>query len=241
MKRLVVCALLVACAGDDSSGGGAPIALDDLGTHLAEVSCQKLFECCTDAEIMKEFMNITYMGQPITTEEQCVAFTAGFFNGLALPQWQASIAAGRMEYDASAAGGCVSASASLSCSEYAALSSGNGNTSLAGTCEPFLIPKVANDGACSQDDECTSNNCVGATSSTDGACKPMPGPGEACDGSCVDGYYCGYADGQTMETCIAFKANGAQCTVSDECTSGYCDSTASPSVCGTKAPTCDGR
>jgi hypothetical protein len=241
MKRLVVCALLVGCAGDDAAGGGSPIELEDLGTQLAEVSCQKMFECCTDAEIMEQFMNIKYEGQPITTEEQCVGFTAGFFNALAVPQWQASIAAGHMEYDASAAGGCVSASANLSCADYAALSNGNGNTSLAGTCEPFLIPKVANDGACTQDDECVSNNCVVTSSSEDGACKPLPGAGEACNGSCIDGYYCGYDSGQTMEICMALKANGTECTVSDECTSGYCDSSASPSVCGTEAPTCDGR
>lgn len=173
MKRLVVCALLVGCA-DDDSGSGSPIAIEDLGMRLAEVSCQKVFDCCTDAEIMTQFMNVKYMGEPVTTEAQCVAFTAGFFNGLALPQWQASIAAGRMEYDASAAGGCVSASASLSCSEYAALSSGGGRTSLAGTCQPFLIPKVATDGACSQDDECTSDNCVKTSSSTDGTCKALP-------------------------------------------------------------------
>jgi hypothetical protein len=240
MKRLVVCALLVGCA-DDDSGSGSPIAIEDLGTRLGEVSCQKVFDCCTDAEIMSQFMNIKYMGAPITTFDQCVGFTAGFFNGLALPQWQASIAAGRMEYDASAAGGCVSASASLSCAEYAALSSGGGNTSLAGTCQPFLIPKVANDGACSEDDECTSDNCVQTSSSMDGTCQALPGAGEPCDGNCIDGSYCGYASGETMETCIALVANGAPCTVDDECTSGYCDSAVSPEVCGTKAPTCDGR
>ncbi len=241
MKRLVVCALLVGCTGDDSAGGGSPIAIEDLGTQLSEVTCQKMFECCTDAEIMDQFMNITYMGQPITTEEQCVAFSAGFFNGLALPQWQASIAAGRMGYDASAAGGCVSASAGLSCSEYADLSSGNANTSLAGTCQPFLIPMVADGGACSQDDECTSDNCVGVSSSADGMCEPMPSAGEACNGSCIDGYYCGFATGDTMETCIALQASGTECTLDDECMTGYCDSTVSPHVCGTEAPSWDGR
>jgi hypothetical protein len=241
MKRLVVCALLVGCAGDDAAGGGSPIAIEDLGMQLGEVSCQKVFDCCTDAEIMKQFMNITVDGQPITTEEQCIKFTAGFFNGLALPHWQASIAAGRLEYDASAAGGCVAASASLSCTEYADSMSGQGNTSLAGTCRPFLIPKVANDGACSDDNECTSDNCVQTSSSMDGTCKPMPAAGEPCDSSCVDGYYCGYASGQTMDTCLPLKANGTQCTLSDECTSDYCDTTMSPSVCGTKARTCDGR
>ena len=237
MKRLVVCALLFGCAGDDSSGG-APIAIEDLGMRLGEASCEKVFECCTDEEIMKQFMNITVDGQPITTEEQCVKFTVGFFNGLALPQWQESIAAGRMEYDASAAGGCVAASESLSCSEYADLSSGNGNTSLAGTCRPFLIPKVENDGACSNDNECTSDNCVQTSSNQDGACKPMPGAGEPCDSNCVDGYYCGYATGQTMDTCLPLKANGTECTLDEECMTDYCDAT---DVCSMKAPTCDGR
>jgi hypothetical protein len=240
MKRLVVCALLFGCAGDDSSGG-SPVALEDLGQRLGEVSCQKVFDCCTDEEIMKQFMNIKVDGQPITTVEQCIKFTVGFYNGLALPQWQASIDAGRMEYDASAAGGCVAASANLSCSEYADLSSGNGNTSLAGTCRPFLIPKVADGGACSNSNECISDNCVQTSSSEDGTCKPMPGAGEQCDDNCVDGYYCGYTEGQTEYTCIPLKANGTECTLSDQCMSDHCDTTMSPSVCGSEARTCDGR
>lgn len=241
MKRFVVCALLVGCGGDDMGGGGSPVAIEDLGMQLGDASCAKIFQCCTDAEIMKQFMGITVMGQPITTQDQCVSFTAGFFNGLALPQWQASIAAGRMEYDASAAGGCVAYMNSLSCSDYAGLESGGGNTSLAGTCRPFLIPKVANDGACMHDDECISDNCVGGSSSADGACKPMPALGEACSGSCADGSYCGYDTGTSQEKCLALKGNGTQCSQSSECMSDYCDSTVTPKVCGTKAPTCDGR
>ena len=242
MKRLVVCALLVGCGGDDSGGGGgSPVAIEDLGMRLADVSCQKAFECCTDAELMKQFMGFTYMNMPITTEEQCVGFTTGFFNGFALPQWQASIAAGRMEYDASAAGGCVAAAASLSCSQYASSMSGMNDMSFGGSCRPFLIPKVANDGACSQDDECTSDNCVTTSSTMDGACKPMPNVGEPCDSNCTKGNYCGYATGTTMKTCQALKANGTQCTTGSECTSELCDSTMSPKVCATEAPTCDGR
>ena len=240
MKRLVVCALLFGCAGDDSSGG-SPVAIEELGTSLGEVSCQKVFDCCTDDEIMKQFMNITVDGQPITTQEQCVKFTAGFYNGLALPQWQESIAAGRMEYDASAAGGCVAATSSLSCSEYADLSSGNKNTSLAGTCRPFLIPKVADDGACSNSNECISDNCVKTSSTMDGTCKPMPGAGEQCDQNCVDGYYCGYTMGQTEYTCLPLKADGMPCTLSDQCMSDHCDTSMPSAVCASKARTCDGR
>src|SRR5690349_9017102 len=104
MKRLVVCALLVGCGGDDSGGGGGTIAIDDLGSRLATASCAKQFACCTDAEIMAQYMGIEYNDEPITTQEQCVGFANALFTGFAVAQYKTSIMAGRAEYDGSAAG-----------------------------------------------------------------------------------------------------------------------------------------
>ncbi|HUS28224.1 MAG TPA: hypothetical protein VMZ53_06940 [Kofleriaceae bacterium] len=234
MKKLFVCLMLVGCGGD----GAENVPIDNLGPELAAASCSKQFDCCTDAEIMEQYMGITIDGQPITTEEQCVSFTNAFFTGFAVSAWKESIAQGRMEYDGDAAGACVALINGVSCSEYA-----NGPDLTEGDCRPFLIPKVANDGACSQDYECTSDNCVGAMTSngvkTDGMCKPMPGAGQPCDDNCADGYFCDYDQTANMDICQATKPIGADCFLDEDCASDYCDDVTD--MCGMKPLTCDGR
>jgi hypothetical protein len=234
MNRFVVSVLLVGC------GGGGTTELDNLGLELVTASCAKQFDCCTDAEIMQQYMGITYNGQPITTEEQCVEFSNAVFTGLAIPHYKDSLAMGRIEYDGEAAADCIAEIGSLSCTEYG--TSRNGDFPL--ECRPFLLPKVADGGGCTEDYECTSHNCVGATDqpngpSTDGMCKPMPAAGQPCDDNCATGLRCAYDQSAGMDVCQAKKADGMQCNVADECTSDYCDR--ATRMCGTKPLTCDGR
>jgi len=228
--RLSVCVLIAACGG----GGGGAVGIDDLGTELAKVSCSKIFECCTSSEVMAQFANITYNNQPITTEAQCEGFTGGLFTGLLTPQYKDSIAAGRIAYDADAAGNCLDAAANLSCSAYAELS---GHESV--HCDsPFIIPKVADGGACAQDYECTSDNCEGATnSSANGTCKPLPTAGQDCTDHCAQGLFCGYDQTAMKEACQPVKSNGSTCVSNDECTSGHCVSSACAAA---PPPVCDG-
>lgn len=234
MENLVVCVLLVGCGG-----GNGTTELDNLGLELATTNCEKQFDCCTDAEIMQQFMGITYDGQPITTEDQCVEFTNAIFSGLAVPHFKDSLAMGRIEYDGEAAADCIAEIGSLTCSEYSA----GRNNELLLACRPFLRPKVADGGGCTEDYECTSHNCVGATDqpngpSTDGMCKPMPAAGQECDGNCATGMYCGYDQSAGMDVCQPLKADGMQCNVADECMNDHCDSTR---MCATKPLVCDGR
>jgi hypothetical protein len=235
MKRFVVCALLVGCGG-----GGGTTELDNLGLELATTNCAKQFDCCTDAEIMQQYMGITINGQPITTEDRCVEFTNAIFTGLAVPHYQDSIAMGRIEYDGEAAADCIAAIDGLTCAEYSTGKSAD----LLLACRPFILPKVADGGGCTEDYECTSHNCVGATdqpdgSSTDGMCKPMPAAGQRCDDNCATGLYCGYDQSAGMDLCQARKADGMQCNVADECTSDYCER--ATRMCAAKPLTCDGR
>jgi hypothetical protein len=221
--------LLAAC-------GGGSVPLDSLGTELAKLSCSKIFECCNATEQMQQFNGITYNGQPITTEAQCEGFYAGFFNGLALGDFKASLAAGRIGYDGEAAQSCIDAAANLGCSAYSMAR----DQEL--VCDkPFLVAKVADGGACTQNYECTSGNCEDATvdpngTNTDGMCKPMPTAGQDCTSRCAQGLYCGYDQTAMKETCQAVKPNGTACTGDNECTSGHCIS----STCGDPAPVCDG-
>lgn len=227
MKRLWVYALLAGC------GGGGSVTVDNLGTELASVSCSKMFECCTSAEIMEQFANITIDGQPITTEAQCESFAGGLFSGLLTPEYKASIAAGRITYDGEAAQSCLDAMANLGCNAYAMVDS-----QTAVVCDtPFIIPEVGDGGACTEGYECTSGFCDGASDSADGTCKPMPGAGEECTDHCAHGLYCGYDQTANEDICQPVKANGMDCSFDDECTSDNCDNL----VCADKAPRCDGQ
>ena len=204
--------------------------VDQLAAELTAASCGKQFECCTSAEIMATYMGITHDGQPITTEAQCVDFTSAVFTTFAIAKYQTSIEQGRMIYDAAAAGDCVAAIEDASCAEY-----GSSQLASMSACRPFLLPQVADGGGCTQDYECTSDNCEGATNpidgpSTDGACAPMPGDGEACDENCADGLYC---DG---DVCAPLGAIGDACNVRSACASDYC----AANMCAEKPLTCDG-
>lgn len=237
MKRLIVSILLAGCGGDDDGGGGF-VDLDNLSMELALAGCDAQFECCTDAEIMAQYMGISYEGQPITTEDQCVAFSNAVFSSFAVMPYKDSIAMGRMEYDGAAAADCIAAFKSLSCAEYS-----TGDISVTGSeCRPFVIALVADGGGCTQDHECTSDNCEGAKTplggpNTDGMCKPMPTAGQSCDENCATGLYCGLDQSSGMDTCQPVKADGAQCNFDRECVSDHCETR----MCTTKLPTCDGR
>jgi hypothetical protein len=225
MKKLVVCVLLVGCGGD---GSGGNVEIDNLGTELAIAGCGKQWDCCTDAELMEQYMGITIDGEPITTEEQCVSFAGGLLTALLIPEYKSSLAMGRIEYDGAAAADCIAAMESLTCAEYSA--STGGRSSVPAGCRPFLIPKVADGGACEKSYECTSGYCF------ENVCTPEPTAGQPCSEECADGLYCGYDLDAGEDICQPIKADGEQCTFDDECTSEYCDGT-----CMTKPLTCDGR
>ena len=208
--------------------------------ELAVAGCSMQFDCCTDAEIMEQYMGITFDGQPIETEEDCVAFAHAVFESFGTTTYRTSIEQGRAEYDAAAAGACIEAFRGVSCSAYSGKDFGE-----LGDCRPFLLPKVADGGACTQDYECTSDNCEGEEKSlgeppVDGACKPMPGTNEPCDDTCPSGHYCGSNLTTSGNVCLPLKADGAECNRDDECASDFCDGSAGR-ACAAKPPTCDGR
>lgn len=188
MKSLLLGVLLVGCSGGTSGG---PIAIDQFGNEVAKVACSKIFECCNSAEVMQQFMNLTYNNQPVTTEAQCEGLYMGLLDGYAIPDYKASIAAGRVTYDADAARGCIDAYANLGCGAYSQLTHATGIS----CSTPYLIPHVGDGGACSQAYECTSGYCSSGTCMTEPPLVPNGGSctsGEQCasgycgSGSCAD-------------------------------------------------------
>ncbi len=242
--RPFVCAVLISTAGAGCGGGGSGgIALDNLGAEVSKASCAKIFECCDGAEIMEEFEGITVSGQPITTEAQCVQFTSALVAGFLTQAYKDSIAKGRIEYDGEAAAGCMAAIEAASCGEYSMQMSIDAPPG----CESFVIPLVAEGGGCTQDYECTTDNCDGAMvipgePGTDGTCKPRSGLGQECrSDNCVDGAFCEFGSMAGKSICKAQKADGQPCTFDEQCTSERCSGDSqSPGTCGAGTPRCDG-
>src|SRR5689334_7599405 len=131
MKRLALAVIVLAACGGDSGG------LDSLGSRLGKVSCQKMFQCCSQAEIMQQFMDFKVNGQPITTESQCEQFFGGLFGAFATQAYKDSLAKHRIEYDGAAADACIAQLQAATCAEYNGTQDGNAQ------CPPFIIPQVA--------------------------------------------------------------------------------------------------
>jgi hypothetical protein len=220
-KFLIILAIVGGCSDSGGGANGAPVPLTDFAAKFSASTCGKAFECCTTAEIAHQY------GTSITTEANCDSTISGLLGSLQVPAYQASITAGRLTYDAAAAGDCLALIDSLSCAAY---SNAMTMSSVPG-CSQFLIPNVANGGACSKSYECTSGNCMGANSAppTDGSCTPVPAIGQACEFSCAAGAYC------QGTTCAAAKANGETCNDDSQCASDHCATT-----CMAAVPTCDG-
>lgn len=233
MKRPLAClsVLIVGC-------GGGSTSLDDLATELATVSCAKQWDCCSAAERMEQYGNITHDGRPIETEEQCVSFAHAVLESLLVTGLRSSIDKGRATYDGGAAGACLDAMAGLTCAEY-----NQPELAIPSSCRPFITPRVGDGGACTEDWECTSDNCVGADNplggqSTDGMCQPLPGAGEPCEQNCETGHYCDFDSTAGEDICKPTQSHGTACRFDDECASDYCDDTTD--MCADEPPRCDG-
>lgn len=98
------------------------------------------------------------------------------------------------------------------------------------TCKKIGLPPAT----CTSSTQCsTFYPCDTAT----GKCTKAPSVGQSCASSytCFDvGTYC---DTQTTLMCLAVKSDGSTCSYDNECVSGNCDTTVTPSICMTP-PTC---
>jgi len=227
-----IIATVVAGAGCGGGSSGGSVSIDQLPAKYASAYCMKAVECCTMAELGG--LN-GGLGSPITDEASCESYYSGLFQAFFVNSIKASESAGRASYDGDAAGACIDAAASMSCADFAAALAGTGT--FAGCTNP-ITPLVDNGGACTQDYECTSDYCMGATQSADGACAAKPGSGQTCDFTCADGLYCDFTSG----SCVAQKADGMTCSTDDECQhacNGADPQNQIDGTCGT-AMTCDG-
>ncbi len=168
--------------GGTSSGGGVPLA--SLPVSLASAGCEKLFECCTAEELMTQQL----IGN---SAEECTLTLAAFLT-LAVGPMQASVDAGRAEYDGVALDACLDAYTATSCADAR-----NGTADPGAGCMQFLIPKVDLGGECTQSYECIGGWCDEASGSL---CSPKKADGSDCtdDAECQSDY-CDPLDGCGVE------------------------------------------
>ena len=185
----------------------------DFSQNYAEALCSKNWECCPTSELADK------------TKADCVSNNQFGISAL-VGSINESQSKGRAAYDAGKAGACVDSLNAMTCDEF---KQGGGNMA---ACMAFVTPKVAEGGACTQDYECTTNNCQGATTDppVDGACAAaisLAPIGAACTAiECVDDAYCDSA----TSTCVKVKGAGEACTSDSECVNS-CDTTTNTCTC----------
>jgi hypothetical protein len=221
MSKLWLLVWVAACGSGD--GGTSSVPLDQLGSQLSTAECAKSFQCCTQDQLSTLFESAV----TLTTTAQCQTYVDQLLSGFAVPQYMASVAAGRADYDPEAAGACVSLIGGQSCAEFDMSRS----PTSPGGCSRFLTPLVAVGGACSQSYECIDGYCKGAVTlpaPMDGTCAAMPAMGQACTSVCAAGLYCD----QGTATCQPLKADGAMCAAGFECSHGGCATGSCGPICG---------
>jgi hypothetical protein len=209
-RLLVGITLLVGC-------GGSSVGIEDFPNKYAQAICSKNFTCCDASELAGKTMSTC-----VTDNQTFVSLFIGEINS--------SQAQGRVSYDAKQSGTCIDSLKAMSCDEFRQQGIG-GNMA---ACMAFIMPKVAQGGACTQDFECTTGNCDGAdtsaTPAVDGMCIAAPivaAIGQGCAANdCVDGAYC---DDSTV-TCLPLKGAGAACTSDSECIN-TCNTTTNTCTC----------
>ncbi|HEY2901501.1 MAG TPA: hypothetical protein VGL59_13050 [Polyangia bacterium] len=201
MVALFTGGVLGGCSGGSSSTGTpAQVSISQLPTVWPQTVCTQNFKCASAADIMSRKMS-----DCITSNTQAWQFVASSI--------QDGQAKGRLGYDATLMGTCLSDLAAQSCADWVT------GLDHPAECNGAFIAKVNVGGACQSDFECINGVCDGADSSTkpptDGMCKAKVGHGAACtfDDTCVDTDYCD----STTSVCIAKKAGGAACQSDDEC------------------------
>ena len=207
-RLLIGITLLVGC-------GGSSVGIEDFPNKYAQALCSKNFECCDASELEGKTKSTC-----VTDNQQVLTFLIAEINS--------SQAQGRVSYDAKQSGTCIDSLNAMTCADFKQGVGGN-----MAACMAFIMPKVAQGGACTQGFECTTGTCDGAdTSATpvvEGTCVAAPvtaSVGQSCAANeCVDSAYC-----DSTSTCQPVKGAGEACTSDDECTNS-CNTTTNTCSC----------
>lgn len=159
----------------ESSGTAGAVAVSDAPVTVALDLCDKIFTCCSAAELM----NLSVLGQSKSSCELAVAAYLGLLLNAATP----ALDAGRLVYDGTALSKCLDDYGNESCDMLRGLDSFD--------CPGLLVPQVAVGGACGISAECSDGYCDGSNDANDpvGDCVPKKQNGADCtdNAECVSG------------------------------------------------------
>lgn len=192
---------LIGC--DNSSSSNKVLTPTEFQTQLAEASCLGGVACGL-----------------VTTSElaACKAKATATVQAVAAYDATKAVADGRVSFNSTNAKACIAAAKNPpSCSA---------SYQLLGTdCLNILVPLVANGGACTSSQECTSGTCVGASNEgCPGTCLMPLTTGSECDpqdSKCASTDRCAAADGATTGTCTKLKDLEEPCETATECKLEY--------------------
>lgn len=193
--------------------GGESLPLDEFADDMARVRCDKLYDCCSEAELQASQQLF------FDDREHCLSTTKDGFNEFTVPLIEEAIEAERASYDGEAAAECLARLEGYDCDEYQeALGQDEYHGFL---CPEMNVPLVDEGDLCNWNFQCTVGRCVIEDfEAQEGTCRVLPGDGEACferqtasgpEGMCGDGLDC------VEGTCITPGEPGAECSIHDEC------------------------
>ena len=132
-------------SGSGSGSGGMALRAGDFLDQLGVVQCDQAFVCRAD---FPPDVGVTFEQAIGTTPAECYADASAFY----MPaQVEASIAAGRITYDESAAASCVAGiTFGATCTEFWQI-----GAQFPAACDQSLAGTIANGGTCSIDFDCT--------------------------------------------------------------------------------------
>ena len=210
--RLGTVAIFAVTVAACNNPNTAPVPFDQLPGRLATSFCGFAARCG---------LGTTFSG---SAGSDCQTQTTSYFANTTFAQYQLAITRGTLVYHADAAGQCLGAFDTASCSGF-----GGGGPA---ACRMTFVGTVADGGACTISSECGSTSACsgGGTGTTCGMCVHVPQINESCAGmgvaaTCATGAFC-----SPMHLCTAQLAAGSPCdrTMASMCATGLTCMSAMP-------------
>ena len=210
--------LLVGCA---SSYGP-----EDYMHELGAAHCQRMLDCCTDAEYQD-----WWTPDSGSNTQRCTDVWENPPHG---PKILDAIQRGTIHFDAKAAHACVQALQTLDCSQFEP-----GYRFRETYCESPFVGTVQTGQPCQVDEECTSRSCdlPDPNANPIGVCRDRVDIGQSC--AFTGGNACQVEDSCAGMTCEAGLAAGAACGNDAECADDWCKGASMGAGYCLRA--CDGR
>jgi hypothetical protein len=203
-NRVFPVALLASVA---ASGCDGALSLEDFLEETGNATCEKLFECCTPAEIAD--LGDGFLIDMSSVEDcQETYSTALSLSGGVITD---AVDEGRMGYDSTKAEACLDVIGALTCEAFRATDTAN----VSEKCDNPFIPQVEAGGSCALHAECIGGPCEGASGNpgaVDGTCTPLPDEGEVCDFRCRAGLLCLWDADANESRCVVPPGLGETCT-----------------------------